>query len=113
MSSELEKTIERLIASELPNYEVCKQYSVRVDGGLLLFDFCIPALRIMIEVQGEQHYKFVQFFHGMIDNFNKAKARDNLKKEWCSKNGYSLIYFEYKEIPKLTSLEFRDRIISS
>lgn len=67
----------------------------------------------MIEVQGEQHSKFSAFFHGTRDNFNKSKSRDALKQEWCSNNDYTLVYFNYNEIDKLTEEEFLHRIVNT
>ena len=113
MNSKLAQTIEGLIAQVLPNYEVYTEHGVKMYNKQLFFDFCIPTLRIMIEVQGQQHYNFVEFFHGMIDNFHKSVARDNLKQEWCALNGYTLVYFDCAEIPKLTAEEFKYRIINS
>ncbi|CAI2179727.1 17403_t:CDS:2 [Funneliformis geosporum] len=40
-----------------------------------------------IEVQGEQHEKYHEFFHrGDLNNFIKQQAQDQLKKELCEKN---------------------------
>ncbi|CAG8696836.1 32305_t:CDS:2, partial [Racocetra persica] len=40
-----------------------------------------------IEVQGEQHEKYNEFFHkGDPNNFIKQKERDQLKKELCEEN---------------------------
>jgi hypothetical protein len=92
MISNLEKTIDDLLEEAFPNYNIQKQCCIKISGKTLFFDFCIPNLKVMVEVQGQQHSKFVQFFHGMIDNFNKSVARDDLKREWCSKNIYLQTY---------------------
>ena len=43
-----------------------------------------------MDLQGEQHEKFIEFFHrGDPNNFIKQQARDQLKKELCEEN---LIY---------------------
>lgn len=61
------------------------------------FDFCIPLFKICVEVQGEQHFKYVPFFHHSISNFIKAKKLDAEKREWCEINGITLIEFPYTE----------------
>jgi len=111
--SKLEITIDELISKALPNYDIESQCYETMYGTRLFFDFCIPSLKVMIEVQGQQHYKFIRFFHGMIENFYKSNARDNLKQEWCGKNGYTLVYFKYDEIAKLTVEEVKARIVNS
>jgi hypothetical protein len=53
-----------------------------------------------IEVQGEQHEKYIEFFHrGDPNNFIKQQARDQLKKELCEENWIALRYVWYYEDP--------------
>ncbi|PKC54413.1 hypothetical protein RhiirA1_542891 [Rhizophagus irregularis] len=53
-----------------------------------------------IEVQGEQHEKYIEFFHrGDPNNFIKQQARDQLKKELCEENWITLRYVWYYEDP--------------
>ncbi|RHZ45875.1 hypothetical protein Glove_645g34 [Diversispora epigaea] len=53
-----------------------------------------------IEVQGQQHEKYHEFFHkGDPDNFIKQQARDQLKKELCEENWIVLRYVWYYEDP--------------
>lgn len=114
--SQLSDRVHDFIKKLLPNYTCIVEYEVK--GGVngltsLRFDFCIPGLKLMIEVQGEQHFKFSKHFHKTRDHFRKAQARDGLKQEWCSKNGYDLVYFNYDEIDSLTDEGFMSRILSS
>ena len=64
---------------------------------VVYFDFYIPLRRLAVEVQGEQHFKYVPFFHRSIANFIKAKKLDTDKKEWCEINGITLVYFLWSE----------------
>ncbi|RHZ88067.1 hypothetical protein Glove_26g293 [Diversispora epigaea] len=53
-----------------------------------------------IEVQGQQHEKYIEFFHrGDPDNFIKQQARDQLKNELCEENWIVLRYVWYYEDP--------------
>ena len=53
-----------------------------------------------IEVQGEQHKKYIEFFHrGDPNNFIKQQAWDQLKKELCEENWIALRYVWYYENP--------------
>lgn len=66
----------------------------------LTADFFIPDLRLIIEVNGQQHYKYVKHFHGNKKGFQASKQRDNNKKTWCELNQITLI--------ELNSLESDD-----
>ena len=52
--------------------------------GTLRADFFIPNRRMLVEVHGEQHFKFNTFFF-----------KD--KREWCDINDIQLIEFNYNE----------------
>jgi YesN/AraC family two-component response regulator len=59
-------------------------------GKNLEIDFYFPDVHIGIEVQGEQHGRYVPFFHGNEDGFRGQVERDNLKKQLCRDNGVYL-----------------------
>lgn len=61
---------------------------------VMYMDFYIPLLKKCIEVHGEQHYKFIPFYHNNVLSFVKAQKRDRDKKEWCYLNN-----IEYCELP--------------
>tara|TARA_R110000824_G_scaffold253325_1_gene442223 strand:+ start:1964 stop:2284 length:321 start_codon:yes stop_codon:yes gene_type:complete len=65
--------------------------------GTLRADFFIPNRRMLVEVHGEQHFKFNTFFFKDKLSFYKAKARDSEKREWCDINDIQLIEFNYNE----------------
>ena len=53
-----------------------------------------------IEVQGEQHEKYIEFFYREdLNNFIKQQTRDQLKKELCEENQIALRYVWYYEDP--------------
>jgi hypothetical protein len=60
-------------------------------------DLFIPNRKILVEVHGEQHYKFNKFFYKSKLDFYRAKARDNDKRNWCEINDITLIVFNYDE----------------
>lgn len=61
-------------------------------GTGLIADFFIPDVRVIVEVHGEQHYKFVKRFHKTQAGFAASKKRDRIKQEWCDLN--DIIYVE-------------------
>ena len=70
-----------------------KEYYIFYKNTRLFFDFYINNLNVCVECQGQQHDKFVSFFHNDIEDFFSQKRRDNLKVEYCNKNNLTLVYF--------------------
>lgn len=64
---------------------------------VLYLDFFIPNATMAIEVHGEQHYKFVPFFHKSKAGFLRAKARDRDKEEWCKINEITLVALRFDD----------------
>lgn len=60
-------------------------------------DIFLPARRILVEVHGEQHFKFNGFFFKNKLEYYKAKARDSDKRFWCEINNIELIELNYNE----------------
>lgn len=65
----------------------------------LSYDFYIPSMDILIECQGEQHYKPVDFMGG-AERFDIQQERDQLKREYAWQNGYYLLEISYKDYRK-------------
>jgi hypothetical protein len=63
-------------------------------------------LKLALEYNGKQHYKYNPFFHrNNKENLIKQQERDKLKQELCDKNGIYLIIVPYWEIDKKTFIE--------
>lgn len=73
----------------------------------LTADFFIPTRNLLVEVQGEQHYKFIMHFHNNKLGFMQSLKRDNQKKEWCFINSVRLVELPFNE----TENEWKKRII--
>ena len=52
-------------------------------------------LRIAVEYNGIQHYKFIPFFHKNKESFQNQKYRDYMKRQMCKENGIILIEVPY------------------
>lgn len=52
-------------------------------------------LKLGVEYNGAQHYKYIPYFHKTRDSFNNQKYRDHIKRELCTKNGIVLIEVPY------------------
>lgn len=67
------------------------------DGNNMYVDFYLPSLNMVIEYDGEQHYKFVPYFHKTIENYNICKERDLLKENLLKKNGITVKRIIYSD----------------
>jgi hypothetical protein len=80
-------------------FGLCSIYEeVQLLGSRLVADFFIPDMKVMIEVHGQQHYKFVKQFHKTEAGFIRSKIRDVNKKEWCDINEFSYIELPFDKI---------------
>lgn len=63
-----------------------------------------PELKIAVEYNGSQHYKYNPFFHTSKEAFQNQIYRDYLKRDMCVKNGIFLIEVPYTvKIPDIES----------
>ena len=67
-------------------------------------DFFIVDLQLIVEVHGEQHYKFNSLYYKTMSDFYQAKRRDRDKKEWADINGITLIVLPFNEKDKWEGL---------
>jgi len=56
-----------------------------VTGYNLEIDLYNDELKLAVEVQGDQHYKFTPFFHRNKETFMLQRYRDEMKKQKCKK----------------------------
>lgn len=80
------------------NIEFQQQYVIK--GSIYKYDFYLPKLNILLEYDGEQHFRPVEAFGGEKE-FKITKARDIIKNHLAKKNGYRLIRLSYLELNNL------------
>lgn len=106
--SSLHLKARELITSIYPTMQILEEVPVQIRKNETLYlDFYVPLKKICLEVHGEQHYKFVAFYHQNMLNFLKAQKRDREKAEWCEINSIQYIDLPYNE----TVEEWRNRMI--
>lgn len=60
-----------------------------------------PELRLAVEYNGVQHYKFIPFFHKNREAFYNQRYRDELKRLRCKELGITLIEIPHTEERRL------------
>lgn len=82
---------------------------INVTGYPLEIDIYNDNLKIGIEYNGEQHYRFTPVFHQTIDKFKLQTHRDAIKRFLCKENGIYLITVPYSCMNRKSYLlnEFR------
>jgi len=71
-------------------FEDCKNiYKLR-------FDFHLPEYNILIEYDGLQHHKPVEYFGG-VKGFKLSQKKDKIKNTFCLENNIKLIRISYKD----------------
>lgn len=73
---------------------------------VLSFDFCLPDHNILIEYDGEQHFKPIDFYGGN-DSFQDLKIKDAIKDCWAKHNNFKLIRVNYMNL-----LSFKSNLIN-
>lgn len=74
---------------------------------LLKFDFGLPCLNLCFEYHGKQHYESIEHFGGE-EKFKLRQMRDQIKIDYCKKNGIKLIiipYWDKEKIPEILNTE--------
>lgn len=88
-----------LISSLYPTLQILEEVPIPLRKNEILYlDFYIPLKKVCCEVHGEQHYKFVSFYHNNMLNFLKSQKRDKEKQEWCEINNILYIELPYNDI---------------
>jgi hypothetical protein len=96
--SELHLRCRKLLKERFPTSQILEEVTINLHRHQIAYlDFYIPLFKICVEVQGEQHFKFIPHFHGSIAGFMKSRRRDEEKREWTEKNGIILIELAYNE----------------
>lgn len=92
-----EVNIRRVLDNMGITYESEKEFSDLFNIRNLRFDFYIPDYNLLIEFDGEQHYRPVELFGG-LDYLRKVQLNDAKKDEYCLKNNINLLRIPYTEL---------------
>ena len=111
--AKIESHGEREIKKALEEFQVDFQQEKIFEGCAakrkLPFDFYLPDYNLVIEYQGEQHYKPTKKFGGE-EKFLLRKQHDELKRKFCKENNIKeleILYTDYNNIREILLTELR------
>ena len=86
-------------------YEFQKRFDglVGLNGRQLSYDFFVDNY-LLIEIQGEQHYKPIDWYGGE-EKFKQQQEHDRRKRDYAKENGYELLEIPYLGAKDLDKLE--------
>lgn len=100
--SKFQFNVKKLLEPYWERHIVFEEFPIA--GTRLSLDFYNANKKIAIEVQGDQHIKYVPFFHGNYkNNYLSQLDRDNKKSLFCDIN--NILLFEIYQSDKL-SIDF-------
>ena len=76
------------------------EYTIYIGKSRYRFDFYLPKYNLMIEYDGEQHYKPMRYHNDKdrnIEDLAKRKKRDEIKNKYCQDNNINLLRIPYYE----------------
>lgn len=100
---------ERLIKTFLINYNINFEFQKSYDGlfGIknrhLSYDFYLPEYNLLIEFQGEQHERPVEYFGGE-EKFKVQQEHDNRKREFAKLHNINLLEIWYYDINNIEKI---------
>lgn len=65
------------------------------------FDFYLPSYNMLIEYDGQQHFKDVEIF---IDSLEQVQYRDSFKEQWCQENNIKLLRIPFSEYNNIENI---------
>ena len=97
------KIVEELFGKNFEPFS--PEWCVNVTGYPMEYDLCNEELKLIFEIDGEQHSQYSPHFHkNGVDDFVKQFDRDLLKEKLAKKHGYNLIRIPslyYSDIDRL------------
>lgn len=95
-----EEQIEYLLKKKKIPYIKEKSFP-NLRGGKMRFDFYLPTTNTLIEVDGEQHFKYNSYFYTSKKEFNHAKQNDYYKNSYALAHGIKLYRIPFWEIQNI------------
>ena len=92
--SKLQYKVGQRLKKEFQNEVILEEVYIKQER--LYFDYYLPHLKLVIEIQGKQHSEHVTFFHKTKREFHQQLDRDSRKRQFCKINNLTLVYMDSK-----------------
>lgn len=86
-----------------------KTFPDLIDKQPLSYDFYIPKLNLLIEFQGEQHFKPILNWGGE-ERFKKQQLHDKLKEDYAKEKNINLLKINWKDKNKIDKNYMKEKI---
>lgn len=118
--SKYEQLIARILTKNKINFQQEKSFN-DLKNGILKFDFYLPNFNgapVIIEVDGQQHFKIVKAFQQNQLSLNKQQGYDRRKNSYCLANNiklYRLPYWDFdnNKIKNLSDIFLEKNLVKS
>lgn len=108
IKSKGETVIAKWLRENHINFEREKTFKDCKNLQSLKFDFYLLDYNLLIEYDGEQHFKISRFGNKSIEEatemLKKQKENDNIKNNWCKENNISLLRIPYNKFNKINEI---------
>jgi very-short-patch-repair endonuclease len=101
--SQGEKSVVYFLLENNILFERQKRFDECRNKNPLPFDFYLPEHNILIEYDGEQHYRSIDTFGGK-KRFQYLKNNDAIKNDFCKSNNMKLLRIPYWEINNISEI---------
>ncbi len=100
-----EKEIKTFLQANNIKYETQKRFNnlIGIGNRLLSYDFYLPTENILIEFQGEQHKRPIDYFGGE-DYFKIQQEHDKRKREYAKQNNIKLLEIWYYDFDNIENI---------
>lgn len=104
-SSRGETEIIKYLKSHNISFDYQKKFNnlCGINNGLLSYDFYLPKYNLLIEYQGEQHDRPIEYFGGE-EQFKIQKEHDNRKRKYAMKNNMQLLEIWYYDFDSIENI---------
>lgn len=110
--SSYEAAVINILQAAALKFEREKQFK-DLHYGYYRYDFYIPSMNILIECDGEQHFRYTKMFHKKKSDFTKAQERDRQKNSYALAHQiklYRIPFWEFEHIKNLSDI-FQEKFL--
>ena len=87
--SKIQNKVKKFLKPHWSHHVVFEEFPIPATR--LSLDFLNATKNIAVEVQGNQHIKYIPFFHQSRTDFLKQMKRDQIKENFCKINNITLV----------------------